>query len=81
MPSYKNFWINDNIFKISIRSIMTLYIYENINSFIHPEPVNLKGKDKILNSIKTIIFKSQKYNYPNTYITIDERMISFMGRL
>ena len=54
-----------------------LEAYENINSFIYPEPVNLKGNDKTLNSIKSIIFKSQKYYYPNTYITIDERKISF----
>ena len=80
MPSYKDYWINDNIFKNSIRSIMTLYSYENINSFIHPEPVNLKGNNKILNSIKIIIFKSQKYYYPNYYVTIDEKMFSFRDK-
>jgi len=63
MPSYKDYWANDNIFKKSIRIIMNLYTNENINSFIHPEPVNLKGNDKILNSIKIIIFNLKNIKF------------------
>ena len=61
MPSYKDYWENDDIFKNSNKSIMSLYMYENINTFIHPEDANLKESNKILNSIKNIIEKSQKY--------------------
>ena len=49
MPCYKDYLINSDIFKNSIKSIMILYAYENINSFIHQDPIN--------------IIKSQKYYY------------------
>ena len=49
MPCYKDYLINSDIFKNSIKSIMILYAYENINSFIHQDPINL--------------IKSQKYYY------------------
>ena len=59
---------------------MTENMYKNINSFIHPEAADAKDKEKILNSIKIIMANSRKYFQPGTYITIDERMISYRGR-
>ena len=64
----------------SISEIITENSYKNINLFIHPEAEDSKDKEKIVNSIKLIMENSRKYFYPGTYITIDERMISYRDR-
>ena len=64
----------------SISEIITENSYKNINSFIHQKAEHSKYKDKIVNYIKIIMENSRKYFYTGTYITIDKRTISFIGR-
>ena len=59
---------------------MTESMYCSINECIHPEKGDSVGHEKILNSIKHIMKNSRKYYYPCTYLTIDERMISYRGK-
>lgn len=80
LPSYKDYWSKDDLLKNSISSIMTESMYCSINECIHPEKGDAVGHEKILNSIIHIMNNSRKYYYPNTYLTIDERMISYRGK-
>ena len=80
MPNVDNYWDKNPLLSNSISEIITENSYKNINSFIHPEAADSKDKEKIVNSIKLIMENSRKYFYPGTYITIDERMISYRCR-
>ena len=80
LPSYKDYWSNDDLMVNSIFSIMTESMYCSINECIHPEKGDAVGHEKILNSIKHIMKNSRKYYYPCTYLNIDERMISYRGK-
>ena len=77
LPSYKDYWSNDDLMVNSISSIMTESMYCSINECIHPEKGDAVGHEKILNSIKHIMKNSRKYYYPCTYLTIDEGIISY----
>ena len=48
--------------------------------FLHPCDINDKGADKINKLIEKVMKNCTKYCYPSSYVTIDERMISFRGR-
>ena len=55
-------------------------MFTTINHFFHPEVVEAKENQKILNSIKHIMENSNIYYYPSTFLILDERMISYRGR-
>ena len=80
LPEYKDHWNNDPLFGSPVKSITSIYQYEIINKFIHPEDSNAKEEEKIIKSIFEIMDKSKNYFNPGTVLTIDERMISFRGR-
>ena len=80
LPNVDDYWDKNPLLSNSISEKITENSYKNINSFIHPEAADSKDKEKIVNSIKLIMENSRKYFYPGTYITIDERMISYRGR-
>ena len=80
LPSFKDYWSKDDLLINSISSIMTESMYCSINECIHPEKGDAVGHEKILNSIIHIMNNSRKYYYPSTYLTIDERMISYRGK-
>ena len=64
----------------SDKTIMSIYQYEIINEFIHPEDIKVKKEEKIIKSIFEIMDKSKNYFNPRTALTIDERIISFSVR-
>lgn len=80
LPEYKDHWNNDPLLSSPVKSIMSIYQYEIINEFIHPEDAKAKEEEKIIKSIIEIMGKSKNYFNPGTVLTIDERMISFRGR-
>ena len=80
LPNADDYWDKNPLLSNSISEIITENSYKNINSFILPEAADSKDKEKIVNSIKLIMENSRKYFYPGTYITINERMISYRGR-
>ena len=80
LPSYKDYWSNDDLMINSISSIMTESMYCSINECIHPEKGDSVGHEKILNSIKHIMKNSRKYYYSCTYLTFNERMIFYRGK-
>ena len=80
LPEYADYWDNNPLLENSISKIMSFSMFTTINQFLHPEKVEAKENQKILNSIKHIMKNSNIYYYPSTFLTIDERMISYRGR-
>ena len=80
LPEYSDYWDNDPLLENSVSKIMSYSMLTIVNQFLHPEIPEAKEKEKILNSIKHILENSIIYYYPSTFLTIDERMISFRGR-
>jgi len=71
--------IIDELLENAVNYIMKKNALENINQFIHLDPLNLKEENKILPSKKYIMEKSKLYFIPGTVVTMDERMISYRG--
>ena len=61
---YKEHWNNDTLLGSPVKNIMSLYQYEIIYEFIHPENIYSKEKDKILESMHEIMNKSKKFFNP-----------------
>ena len=80
LPSYHDYLDKDELLLNAVKYIMKKNTFENINQFIHPEPVDSKNENKILSSIKYIMQKAKLYFSPRTIVTIDERMVSYRGR-
>lgn len=78
LPNGKGYYRKNWLLSNNVGQIMTENMYKNINSFIHPGVADAKDKEKIINSIK--MTNSRKNFYPGTYITIDERIISYRIR-
>ena len=80
LPEYKDHFSKNQLLGSAAQKFICLWSYENICGFLHASEPKSKGKDKIIGSINDIIAKSQKYYYPGTCVTIDERMISYKGK-
>lgn len=80
LPGYKDHFSKNQILGSPAHKFLSLWIYESISGFLHASDPGSKGKDKIIKLINDIMLKSQKYYYPGTCVTIDERMISFKGK-
>jgi len=80
LPGYKDHFSKSQILCSPARKYLSLWLYEGISGFLHASNPGEKGKDKIIKLINEIMEKSQKYYYPGTCVTIDERMISFKGK-
>ena len=80
LPEYKDHFSKDQLLGSGVKKFLSQWTYEKICGFLHACKIGSKGKDKIMDSINDIISKSQKYYYPGTCVTIDERMISYKGR-
>ncbi len=73
LPEYADYWDNDPLLENSISKIMSHSMFTTINQILHPEIVEAKENQKILNSIKYIMENSNIHYYPSTFLTIDER--------
>ena len=80
LPEYKDHFSKDQLLGSPIQKFITQWTYEKTCAFLHASEIGLKGKDKISGMINDIMLKSQKYYYPGTCVTIDERMISYKGK-
>jgi len=80
LPEYKDHFSKDQLLGSAVQKFITQWNYEKICGFLHASEVGKKGKEKIVDVINDIMSKSQKYYYPGTSVTIDERMISYKGK-
>ena len=80
LPGYKDHFSKNQILASPAQKFLSQWVYESITGFLHASDPGSKGKYKIIKLINDIMEKSQKYYYPCTCVTIDERMISFKGK-
>ena len=80
LPSYHDYLDKDELLVNAVKYITKKNTFENINQFIHPEPVDSKNENKILLSIKYIMQEAKFYFSPGVIVTLDKRMISYRGR-
>ena len=80
LPEYRDHFSKEPLLGTIAQKFLNQWSYELICSHLHASKPKTKGKDKISYLINDIISKSQKYYYPSTCVTIDERMISYKGK-
>lgn len=78
-PGYRDHWSKDELIGLIFSEVMSLWKFEQILSFLHVGPADATNKEKIQDLIDYINERSMYHYYPGTYVTIDERMISFRG--
>jgi hypothetical protein len=79
LPSQRDHWSKDPLLGSPVADMITLWRYECIQSNLHASEPGAESLDKISGIIDYINDKSRYYYTPGTYVTIDERMISFKG--
>ena len=83
LPTLEDHFSSSSLIKSPVLELTTSWKNKIMSSFFHASEIdeeNKDNKDKILPAIKHIIKVSQKYYYPSTGVSIDERMVSFKGR-
>ena len=80
LPNYRDHWSNDILLGSPCKNIIGIWKFECLQKFIHTYPADSVGKNKILPLTKEILKNSRKYYIPSTFVSIDERIISFRGR-
>ena len=92
LPEIEDYWKKSNYVSTIIPKIYTLYKYRQINKYFHlsyisekekhNQPLNNEEKLEKINSFIHYINKKFQENYEySKYITIDESMASFRGRI
>ena len=80
LPTLEDHFSPSSLIKSPALELTTSWKNKIMSSFFHAAEVETKSKDKIIPAIKHIINISQKYYYPSTGVSIDERMVSYKGR-
>jgi hypothetical protein len=80
LPTLEDHFSPSSLIKSPVLELTTSWKNKIMSSFFHASEINTKSKDKILPAIKHIINVSQRYYYPSTGVSIDERMVSYKGR-
>ena len=77
LSNYGDYWSNDSLLGSPCKNIIEIWKFECPQKFINTYPANSVGKNKILTLAKEILKNSKKYYTPSTFVSLDERMISF----
>ena len=79
LSNYRDHWPNDSLLGSPCTNIIGIWKLECLQKFIHTYPANNVDKNKILPLTKEILKNQRKYYTPSTFVSIDERIISFPG--
>ena len=80
LPTLEDHFSSVSMIKSPAMELTTSWRNKIMSSFFHAAEIDTKRKDKIMPAIKHIMSISQKYYYPSTGVSIDERMVSYKGR-
>jgi len=80
LPTLEDHFSSVSMIKSPAMELTTSWRNKIMSSFFHCSEIDTKRKDKIMPAIKHIMSVSQKYYYPSTGVSIDERMVSYKGR-
>ena len=80
LPNYRDHWSNDSLLGSPCKNIIGIWKFKCLQKFIHTYPANSVDKNKILLLTKEILKNSRKYYTPSTFVSKDERIISFRER-
>lgn len=80
LPSINDYFSNDPLLNSPVKKIIFEWNYTITNMILHPCDINDKGADKINKLIEKVMKNCTRYYYPSRYVTIDERMISYIGK-
>ena len=80
LPNYLDHWYTDPLLGSACKNIIGIWKFKCLQKFINTYPADCVGKNKILPLTKEILKNSRKYYTLSTFVSIDERIISFRGR-
>jgi len=80
LPTLQDHFSTQSMIKSPATELTSAWRNKIMSSFFHASECDAKRKDKIMPAIKHIMDISQKYYYPSTGVSIDERMVSYQGR-
>ena len=80
LPTLQDHFSTQSMIKSPATELTSAWRNKIMSSFFHASECDAKRKDKIMPAIRHIMSISQKYYYPSTGVSIDERMVSYQGR-